>query len=157
MRLFVPLLAAAAVLGGCAAMPPSSCSPAADLRIDPARLNRHVSVLASDEFEGRGPTTPGEEKTVAYIAEQLRAAGVRVGYDAASNEDYRVRIKTASLMKVPYMAVIGAREAAAGTVTVRVRGAEKAQVTMPVAEFVAKVAEEIRSHAVTLGIVPAGH
>jgi Zn-dependent M28 family amino/carboxypeptidase len=36
-------------------------------------------VLASDEFLGRGPATAGEEKTVAYIAEQLRAAGLRPG------------------------------------------------------------------------------
>ena len=47
--------------------------------IDPARLAQHVRVLASDEFLGRGPATAGEEKTVAYIAEQLRAAGLRPG------------------------------------------------------------------------------
>ena len=48
-------------------------------QVDPARLAQHVQVLASDEFMGRGPATPGEEKTVAYIAEQFRAAGLQPG------------------------------------------------------------------------------
>ena len=47
--------------------------------IDPARLAEHVRTLASDEFQGRGPATPGEEKAVAYIAEQFRAAGLQPG------------------------------------------------------------------------------
>jgi len=47
--------------------------------IDPARLAGHVRVLASDSFLGRGPATPGEDKAVAYIAEQLRAAGLQPG------------------------------------------------------------------------------
>nr|WP_241233694.1 M28 family metallopeptidase [Altericroceibacterium xinjiangense] len=36
-------------------------------------------VLASDEFEGRAPGTPGEEKTVAYIAAQFAEAGLQPG------------------------------------------------------------------------------
>lgn len=47
--------------------------------IDPTRLAQHIRVLASNEFLGRGPATAGEEKTVAYIAEQFRAAGVQPG------------------------------------------------------------------------------
>jgi len=47
--------------------------------IDPARLAEHVRVLASDEYQGRGPATAGEEKAVAYIAEQFRAAGLEPG------------------------------------------------------------------------------
>jgi len=39
----------------------------------------HIKVLASDEFEGRGPGTPGEEKTVAYLTEQLRKMGLKPG------------------------------------------------------------------------------
>jgi hypothetical protein len=49
------------------------------LSIDPARMTEHVKVLASDDFEGRAPATPGEEKTVAYIVKQLQALGVRPG------------------------------------------------------------------------------
>jgi Zn-dependent M28 family amino/carboxypeptidase len=47
--------------------------------IDPARLAQHIRVLASNEFLGRGPATAGEEKTVAYVAEQFRAAGLQPG------------------------------------------------------------------------------
>ena len=38
-----------------------------------------VRTLSSDEFEGRGPSTPGEEITVAYLVEQLEAAGLEPG------------------------------------------------------------------------------
>ena len=47
--------------------------------IDPVRMTEHVKVLASDEFEGRGPATPGEEKTVGYIIKQFQALGVQPG------------------------------------------------------------------------------
>jgi Zn-dependent M28 family amino/carboxypeptidase len=47
--------------------------------IEPARLAAHVQTLASDAFLGRGPATPGEEKTVSYIAEQFRLAGLQPG------------------------------------------------------------------------------
>ena len=46
-------------------------------QIDPARLEQHVRILSADDFMGRGPATPGEEKTVAYIADQFRAAGLQ--------------------------------------------------------------------------------
>ncbi len=48
---------------------------------DPARLAAHIKVLASDAFEGRGPATPGEAKSVAYIAGQFKAAGLQPGGD----------------------------------------------------------------------------
>ena len=47
--------------------------------INPDHLSRHVRVLASDEFEGRAPATRGEEKTVAYVVEELKKAGVQSG------------------------------------------------------------------------------
>ena len=51
-------------------------------------------------------------------------------------------------MKVNYMAIIGKREAEAGTVTLRVRGADKHQSTMPVADVIARLLEEARTRAV---------
>jgi len=39
----------------------------------------HIKVLASDAFEGRGPGTPGEDKTVAYLTDQFRAIGLKPG------------------------------------------------------------------------------
>ena len=47
--------------------------------INPDHLSRHVRVLASDEFEGRAPATAGEEKTVAYVVDELKKAGVQPG------------------------------------------------------------------------------
>jgi threonyl-tRNA synthetase len=47
--------------------------------------------------------------------------------------------------KVPYLAVVGQREAEGGTVAVRSRGEGKKQVVLPVAEFVQKLGEEIRT------------
>ena len=38
-----------------------------------------IETLSSDEFEGRGPSTPGEETTVAYLVEQFQAAGLEPG------------------------------------------------------------------------------
>ena len=53
----------------------------ADATVDPARLSQHVKTLSSDAFEGRGPATPGEQKTVAYLTEQMKAAGLQPGGD----------------------------------------------------------------------------
>jgi len=55
----------------------ASESPAAD----PNRLSAHVKTLSSDAFEGRGPATAGEEKTVAYLVQQLKSAGLQPGGD----------------------------------------------------------------------------
>ncbi len=40
---------------------------------------KHIKALASDDFEGRGPGTPGEEKTVAYLTDQFRKIGLTPG------------------------------------------------------------------------------
>ena len=47
--------------------------------IDAERMNQAVRVLASDAFEGRAPASAGEEKTVAWLVEQFRAAGAEGG------------------------------------------------------------------------------
>ncbi len=44
-----------------------------------ARILEHVRVLSSDEFEGRGPGTPGEDKTVAYLQQEFKALGLAPG------------------------------------------------------------------------------
>lgn len=43
------------------------------------RYRAHIERLSSDEFEGRGPGTAGERKTVAYIEQQFRDAGLEPG------------------------------------------------------------------------------
>ena len=54
--------------------------------IDPAKIAEHVKVLASDAYEGRAPATEGEKKTVAYITEQYKAAGLKPGGDLANGQ-----------------------------------------------------------------------
>jgi threonyl-tRNA synthetase len=53
------------------------------------------------------------------------------------------------------MAIVGRREAEAGTVTLRVRGADKRQATMPVDEAIERLVAEKTSRAPTLEAVPA--
>ncbi|HEY6943379.1 M28 family metallopeptidase [Dokdonella sp.] len=50
-------------------------------KFDPKRLSDEVKVLSSDAFEGRGPATAGETKTVDYVVEQMKAAGLQPGGD----------------------------------------------------------------------------
>jgi Zn-dependent M28 family amino/carboxypeptidase len=52
----------------------------------PQRLSQHVQILGSDAFEGRGPATAGETKTVKYVTDQLRAAGVQPGGDLVNGK-----------------------------------------------------------------------
>ena len=47
--------------------------------ITAAEILRHVRVLSSDEFEGRGPATAGEEKTIAYLTNELKEMGLQPG------------------------------------------------------------------------------
>jgi Zn-dependent M28 family amino/carboxypeptidase len=48
-----------------------------------AQYRRHVEVLSSDAFEGRAPGTEGEKKTLAYIEQQFRAAGLTGAIDGS--------------------------------------------------------------------------
>ncbi|MDH3645715.1 MAG: M28 family metallopeptidase [Gammaproteobacteria bacterium] len=48
-------------------------------QINTDQLSETVKVLASDEFGGRAPGTPGEEKTVAYLIERFAALGLEPG------------------------------------------------------------------------------
>ena len=47
--------------------------------IDPEALSRHVRILASDEFEGRAPASAGEQRTVDYLVDEFRKAGLQPG------------------------------------------------------------------------------
>ncbi|MDO6415056.1 M28 family metallopeptidase [Sphingomonas sp. BIUV-7] len=46
-----------------------------------ARIAGHIETLASDAYEGRGPATPGEEKSVAYISAKMAEAGLEPAGD----------------------------------------------------------------------------
>jgi Zn-dependent M28 family amino/carboxypeptidase len=73
----VTLACALAGLAGCVATPQGET--ALTPSFDDGAWRAHVERLASDEFEGRAPGTPGEEKTLAYIEDQFRAAGLEPG------------------------------------------------------------------------------
>lgn len=92
------------------------------------------------------PVTDGHAEGAAAIVARLREAGLRAGLDARS-DTLSYRIRDGELMKVPYLLVVGDRELEAGTVAVRVRGAEQKQLTMPVDEFVTEVSEKVRAKA----------
>jgi Zn-dependent M28 family amino/carboxypeptidase len=70
--------ACAAILATCA----FAASPAPFM---PEGFARHIRILASDEFEGRGPGTPGETRSVDYIVRQFKAAGLQPGGDLQKN------------------------------------------------------------------------
>lgn len=50
-------------------------------------LKSVTKTLSSDAFEGRAPTSPGEEKTVAYITERMKAAGLKPGNKGKWTQD----------------------------------------------------------------------
>src|SRR4051812_26210719 len=47
--------------------------------ISAASILAHTKVLASDEFEGRGPGSAGEEKTVSYLVSEFKRLGLQPG------------------------------------------------------------------------------
>ena len=47
--------------------------------IDTDRVLAEIKTLASDEFEGRAPGSPGEERTVNYLVEQYKQMGLKPG------------------------------------------------------------------------------
>jgi Zn-dependent M28 family amino/carboxypeptidase len=61
-------------------------APAMAADIAPAKIAEHVKVLSSDAYEGRAPATEGEKKTVAYITEQYKAAGLQPGGDLKNGQ-----------------------------------------------------------------------
>ena len=92
LRIVAALLPIVAVSACQTAAPPvvtvaqSSPQPIAELPPPPPpssvsieRLSEITRVLASDEFQGRSMGTAGEERTVAYLIEQYKAAGLEPG------------------------------------------------------------------------------
>ncbi|NNF18116.1 MAG: M28 family peptidase [Gammaproteobacteria bacterium] len=88
-----------AVLGGCeksapqekqaAVTDPGPPAAAKNLHPDIDRdwLFSHIEILSSDDFGGRAPATPGEEKTIAYLREQFAALGLEPGHNGSFFQD----------------------------------------------------------------------
>ena len=87
------------------------------------------------------PITDGQNEYAVQLAAQLREQGVRASADLNS-ERMNSKIRSAQLMKVPYMLVVGDNERSAGTVSLRGRdGSQKNNI--PFAEFQTQVADRI--------------
>lgn len=71
---FVQLLAFSILVSSC-----GSTTNEPVVAIDTLDINRHLAVLASDDFMGRKPFTEGEEKTIDYLASELKMMGVAPG------------------------------------------------------------------------------
>jgi threonyl-tRNA synthetase len=92
------------------------------------------------------PISDAQTEAARTLAARLKAAGLRVHVDDRS-ETLNYRIREGELQKVPYMAVIGQREAESDTLALRVRGAGKKQEVMPVAAFLERIGQEVQTRA----------
>jgi threonyl-tRNA synthetase len=92
------------------------------------------------------PITDKQNEYAHAVLKQLEAAGMRASIDERS-EKVNLKIREAQLQKVPYMLVVGGREAEAGQVAVRNRK-HGDQGAKSVAEFVAETRKLIESKAV---------
>jgi threonyl-tRNA synthetase len=82
---------------------------------------------------------------VAYaqqVAGQLKDAGLRVQVDDRG-ERMNAKIRDAQMQKVPYMLVVGDREAEAGAVAVRLRSEENLG-AMPVGQFLQRALDDVQ-------------
>jgi len=120
--------------------------------------------LLIEHFAGKFPTWLAPEQVrvlpisdkVADFAEQVRKAlaakGVRVKLDDAPDK-IGAKIRNARLDRVPYMIVVGQREAEEGKVSVRHRELDVIG-TMAVEEFVAAVTDEIAQRLIKPALTP---
>jgi threonyl-tRNA synthetase len=94
---------------------------------------------------------PIAERHTGYaekVASQLRAVGVRVAVDSR-NEKMNAKIREHAMQKVPFLLVVGDKEAEANKVNVRTRGKEKTE-DLPSADFVEKIKKLIAEKSPTL-------
>jgi threonyl-tRNA synthetase len=122
-------------------------------------FERFIAILI-EHFAGAFPfwlapvqasVLPLSEKFVDYADEvgaKLRAAGVRVEVDA-SNEKLGAKIRNAQLRKLPWMLVVGEKEASSATVSLRKRTGGD-QGTVAVEELIGMAKDLMTSRALTL-------
>ena len=88
-----------------------ACTPGGDATGDGAggidsitesELAEHLAILASDEFGGRAPSSPGEELTVTYLADQFRALGLEPGNQGSYFQDVPLVDITADAGAAPF-------------------------------------------------------
>ncbi|MCU0648811.1 MAG: His/Gly/Thr/Pro-type tRNA ligase C-terminal domain-containing protein [Gemmatimonadaceae bacterium] len=83
------------------------------------------------------------------VVDRLAAAGIRASLDDR-NETLNYRIRDGEVMKVPVLAVVGAREAEQGTVAVRLRGAGRKQEIVALGDFIERLTTANRERTLSL-------
>jgi threonyl-tRNA synthetase len=91
------------------------------------------------------PVAEAHNDYAARIAQELKDLDVRAEADL-SHDRMNAKIRAAQLLKIPYMLVIGEKEVAEGTVSLRKRDGTQ-QNAMPVADFYALVKEKIATRS----------
>ena len=89
------------------------------------------------------PISDEQAPAAQKVVDRLRAAGLRATLDAG-NATLNYRIREGEVAKVPYMAVVGQREAESDSLALRVRGAGKKQEVMPIEAFLSRAVAEVR-------------
>jgi threonyl-tRNA synthetase len=97
------------------------------------------------------PISDDQIESARALQAQLAGAGLRAELDDR-NETLNYKIREAEMQKVPYMAVVGGREAESGTAAVRTRGAGRKQVVVGREALVARLVEQARSRSLELGV-----
>ena len=91
------------------------------------------------------PITDNQNEYAAEIVRQLVDQGIRASVDTSAQR-MNAKIRSAQLMKVPYMLVVGENEAAAGQVSLRVRDGSRAD-NILLAEFILRAKERISTRS----------
>jgi len=91
------------------------------------------------------PITDAHNDYAVQLAKQMQAEGIRAEADLGA-ERMNAKIRQAQLFKVPYMLVVGDREMAEGTVSLRKRDGSRAN-DMPASEFMALVKDRIATRS----------
>jgi len=88
------------------------------------------------------PVRDDHEPTALAVVAQLKAAGLRVDLDSAS-EPLGARIRRGKLEKLPYLLVVGDDDVAAGTVGVNARGSAAPERGVAVDALVTRLVDEV--------------
>lgn len=71
--------------------------------ITEAQIADHIAMLASDEFGGRAPNSPGEELTINYLADYFRELGLEPGNGDSYFQDVPLVDITVNPSRVPFV------------------------------------------------------
>ncbi len=95
------------------------------------------------------PITDHQNEFAKNIFDSLFEKGIRATLDSQSDK-LGAKIRRAETDKVPYMLIIGAKEAEQGAVSVRSRVNKENEGSLPVEEFIARIKKEIDNRALPI-------